>query len=124
MASSGTAFQLAAPLVEELMRTPSSSTTTWLLLEPRRKTLVLAPALPFREISMPGWRWSTSATDPAPERAISPAWMTVVWAMTSDARCGLRAAVTMTVSMGVEAANVHGAAMARASDDAAAWRVT
>jgi hypothetical protein len=125
IASSGIAFQLATPLVEEAMRTPSSRTTTWLLLAPRRKTLVLAPALPLRVISMPGWRCNTSATEPAPERAISSRSMTVVRAMTSAARCGMRAAVTTTVSMGVvDTACAKGAAMASASDDAAACRET
>ena len=121
MAPSGTAFQAATPLVDEPMRTPSSRTTTPLLLAPRRNTLVEAPALPLRVISMPRWRCSTSATEPAPERAISSAWITVVSAITSTARCGMRLAVTRTESKVWATA---GAAKANASDSAAASRVT
>jgi hypothetical protein len=39
IAVSGMALQLAAPVVEEPMRTPSTSTMLWLLLAPRMKTL-------------------------------------------------------------------------------------
>jgi hypothetical protein len=81
------------------MRTPSTSTTFWLLLAPR-KTLALVPAPPLRAISMPRWRCSRSMMEPAPDAAICSALMLMVSLMASFSACGVRAAVTTTVGAG------------------------
>jgi hypothetical protein len=98
MADSGMALQLAAPVLAEALRTPSISTMFWLLFAPRMNTDALVPGPPLRATSMPRWRCSSSVMEPTPERAISSAVMTVVSLITSRASCGVRPAVTMTVS--------------------------
>src|SRR5450830_37551 len=123
MAVRGMALQLAAPVVEEPMRTPSTRTMFWLLLAPRMYTLALVPAPPLRATSMPRWRCSRSMMEPAPDWAICAASMVTVSLMTSATGCGLRVAVTTTAATGSAwMEDAAGTATASVSDARAARR--
>ena len=54
----------ARPMVPGLMRTPSTSTSVWLLSAPRMNTAVVCPGPPLRPRSSPAWKRSSSLTSP------------------------------------------------------------
>jgi hypothetical protein len=94
--ASGRCSSALVPVVAELTRTPSISTTTWLVLLPRRNTPLGCPGPPVMLSSAPAWRCSSSARPTGPARAIWSASITTRSATGLSAACGTRLAVTTT----------------------------
>ena len=84
----------ASPMVPGLMRTPSTSTSVWLLSAPRMKMAVVWPGPPLRPRSRPAWKRSSSVTSVAALRSIAARSMTMTGASTSSIGVGMRVAVT------------------------------
>ena len=75
--SSGIASSVVAPVVDDEMRRPSTSTSVWFAFAPRMNAPLTPARPPFIVISTPGWRCSSCARLSAPLRAISSALITV-----------------------------------------------
>ena len=86
----------ASPIVPGLMRTPSTSTSVWLLSAPRMNTAVGWPGPPVRPKSTPAWKRSSSLTSPPAPRSIAARSMTITGASSSSSGVGMRVAVTTT----------------------------
>ena len=107
---SGAMFCSAAPpMVPGLMRTPSMSTTVWLLSVPRVNREVVWPGPPLRAISRPACCCSSSLTSLASERSMSLRVITMTGAPTESSGTGVRVAVMM-VSSSSSCANATGQA--------------
>ena len=75
-------------MVPGLMRTPSTSTSVWLLSAPRMNTAVVWPGPPLRPRSSPAWKRSSSVTSPAALRSMASRSMTITGASTSSSGVG------------------------------------
>src|SRR6056297_2948794 len=87
--------QVNAPVPLAAARTPSISTSTWLELSPRMKTLVWPPGPPLRAMSIPASSRSSSSRSGAWLRSISSLSITEARAGTEMALCSMRLAVIM-----------------------------
>jgi hypothetical protein len=102
--SSGIASSEVAPVEDEPTRRPSTRTRVWPALAPRMKTADVLPGPPLMLTSTPGWRCRSCGTLCAALRRISSSPITVTSASRSAMGCGVRDAVTTTVSADCAAA--------------------
>ena len=113
--------QGAPPVDCESMRTPSMYTAVKRDSAPRKKTPVVVPGPPLREISTPGKRASTSARPVAPLFSMVSRSTMEMSATRSARGCGVRVAAT-TVSDSVGARRFWASSCGSAASGAAwAW---
>ena len=122
---SGVTFCSAGkPMVPGLMRTPSISTSVWLLSAPRMNTEVGWPGPPVRATSTPAWKRSRSAASFAALRSMVARSITMTGASTSSSGIGTRVAVTTTAgtdavpsaAVATDAASASASALARRTE--------
>ena len=120
---SGVTFCSAGkPMVPGLMRTPSISTSVWLLSAPRMNTEVGWPGPPVRATSTPAWKRSRSAASFAALRSMVARSITMTGASTSSSGIGTRVAVTTTAGTGAVLSAAVATDAASASTSALARR--
>lgn len=96
MESSGRVSQVKTPVPSADARTPSISTSTWLLLLPRRKMDVCPPGPPVRAMSKPASSLSRSLMSRVALFSMSARVITLTSARVASSPCSNREAVTIT----------------------------